>query len=48
LQARTAGNPNWRLDVIDALESNRLQVLSKLAEAGWSLDALRLIVVTHQ
>ncbi|THB83547.1 RNA polymerase, partial [Pantoea allii] len=30
------------------LESNREQVLQSLDEANWRLDALRLIVVTHQ
>ncbi|CCG88319.1 RNA polymerase-associated protein RapA [Erwinia piriflorinigrans] len=48
LQALSAVNPNIRQDEIDALESNRQQVLSNLDEAGWRLDALRLIVVTHQ
>ena len=35
-------------DEIEALESNREQVLANLDDAGWRLDALRLIVVTHQ
>ncbi|WP_053140292.1 RNA polymerase-associated protein RapA [Erwinia billingiae] len=48
LDALSAVNPNIRQDEIDALESNREQVLSALSEAGWRLDALRLIVVTHQ
>lgn len=48
LDALRAVNPNIRQDEIDALESNREQVLSALADAGWRLDALRLIVVTHQ
>ncbi|MCK8178197.1 hypothetical protein, partial [Erwinia amylovora] len=48
LQALSAVNPNIRQDEIDALESNRQQVLSTLDEAGWRLDALRLNVVTHQ
>ena len=48
LQALSAVNPNIRQDEIDALESNREQVLANLDEAGWRLDALRLIVVTHQ
>ena len=48
LDALRAVNPNIRQDEIDALESNREQVLSALSEAGWRLDALRLIVVTHQ
>ncbi|RRZ92161.1 RNA polymerase-associated protein RapA [Erwinia sp. 198] len=48
LQALSAVNPNIRQDEIDALESNREQVLAALDDAGWRLDALRLIVVTHQ
>ncbi|MCP1438183.1 ATP-dependent helicase HepA [Erwinia persicina] len=48
LQALSAVNPNIRQDEIDALESNREQVLAALDSAGWRLDALRLIVVTHQ
>ncbi|WP_455812527.1 RNA polymerase-associated protein RapA [Pseudomonas graminis] len=48
LQALSAVNPNIRQDEMDALENNREQVLANLDEAGWRLDALRLIVVTHQ
>ncbi|WP_158781861.1 RNA polymerase-associated protein RapA [Pantoea sp. BAV 3049] len=48
LDALRAVNPNIRQDEIDALESNREQVLAALNDAGWRLDALRLIVVTHQ
>lgn len=48
LDALRAVNPNIRQDEIDALESNREQVLAALKDAGWRLDALRLIVVTHQ
>jgi len=48
LQALRAVNPNIRDDEIEALESNRAQVLESLSDAGWRLDALRLIVVTHQ
>ncbi|WP_147195157.1 RNA polymerase-associated protein RapA [Pantoea sp. MBD-2R] len=48
LEALSAVNPNIRQDEIDALESNREQVLEALNDAGWRLDALRLIVVTHQ
>ncbi|THD39027.1 RNA polymerase-associated protein RapA, partial [Pantoea sp. R102] len=48
LEALKAVNPNIRDDEVDALESNREQVLASLGEAGWRLDALRLIVVTHQ
>ena len=48
LEALRAVNPNIRQDEIDALESNRDQVLAHLDQASWRLDALRLIVVTHQ
>ncbi|HBQ80203.1 MAG TPA: RNA polymerase-associated protein RapA, partial [Erwinia persicina] len=48
LLALSAVNPNIRQDEIEALESNREQVLANLDDAGWRLDALRLIVVTHQ
>lgn len=41
-------NPNIRDDEISALETNREQVLDALSQATWRLDALRLIVVTHQ
>lgn len=48
LVALKAVNPNIREDEIEALESNRQQVLESLSQANWRLDALRLIVVTHQ
>ena len=48
LQALKAVNPTIREDEIEALESNRQQVLEHLDQANWRLDALRLIVVTHQ
>ncbi|MFS2222978.1 RNA polymerase-associated protein RapA [Pantoea sp. B65] len=48
LEALKAVNPNIRDDEVEALESNRAQVLASLNDAGWRLDALRLIVVTHQ
>ncbi|ORM70551.1 RNA polymerase-associated protein RapA [Pantoea rwandensis] len=48
LEALKAVNPNIRDDEVEALESNREQVLESLGDAGWRLDALRLIVVTHQ
>ena len=35
-------------DELTAIESNRQQVMESLYQAGWRLDALRLIVVTHQ
>ncbi|WP_426816942.1 RNA polymerase-associated protein RapA [Winslowiella sp. 2C04] len=48
LEALRAVNPNIRDDEVEALENNREQVLASLNDAGWRLDALRLIVVTHQ
>ncbi len=48
LEALKAVNPNIRDDELEAIESNRLQVMESLAQASWRLDALRLIVVTHQ
>jgi len=48
LEALRAVNPNIRDDELSAIESNRQQVMESLAQAGWRLDALRLIVVTHQ
>lgn len=48
LQALKAVNPNVRDDEIEALELTRQQVLTNLNEAGWRLDAIRLIVVSHQ
>ena len=48
LEALKAVNPNIREDEIEALETNRTQVLASLNDASWRLDALRLIVVTHQ
>ena len=48
LEALKAVNPNIRDDELAAIESNRQQVLESLDQASWRLDALRLIVVTHQ
>ncbi|PIJ49729.1 RNA polymerase-binding ATPase [Erwinia sp. OLTSP20] len=48
LEALRAVNPNIRDDEVAALETNRQQVLASLSEASWRLDALRLVVVTHQ
>lgn len=48
LEALRAVNPNIRDDEVAALEENREQVLTSLNGAGWRLDALRLVVVTHQ
>ncbi|MEQ9848289.1 RNA polymerase-associated protein RapA [Pectobacterium brasiliense] len=48
LEALKALNPNIREDELTALENQREQVLSNLHEANWRLDAIRLVVVTHQ
>jgi len=48
LNALKAVNPNIRDDEVEALEFNRKQVLLNLNQAGWRLDAIRLVVVTHQ
>ncbi|MEQ9746517.1 RNA polymerase-associated protein RapA [Pectobacterium actinidiae] len=48
LEALKAVNPNIREDELSALENQREQVLSNLHEANWRLDAIRLVVVTHQ
>lgn len=47
-KALRAVNPNIRDDELTAIESNRQQIMESLDQAGWRLDALRLIVVTHQ
>ncbi|MBN3052669.1 RNA polymerase-associated protein RapA [Pectobacterium brasiliense] len=48
LEALKAVNPNIREDELTALENQREQVLSNLHKANWRLDAIRLVVVTHQ
>ncbi|VEA71794.1 RNA polymerase-associated protein rapA [Serratia rubidaea] len=48
LEALKAVNPNIRDDEVETLEFNRKQVLANLNDAGWRLDAIRLVVVTHQ
>ncbi|RLM28169.1 RNA polymerase-binding ATPase [Brenneria alni] len=48
LEALKAVNPNIREDELSALENQREQVLSNLHQANWRLDAIRLVVVTHQ
>ncbi|PWC15673.1 RNA polymerase-associated protein RapA [Brenneria roseae subsp. americana] len=48
LEALKAVNPNIREDELKALEDQREQVLSNLHQANWRLDAIRLVVVTHQ
>lgn len=48
LEALKSVNPTIREDEVDLLASNRQQVLAQLDQANWRLDAIRLIVVTHQ
>jgi len=48
LQALKAVNPTIRDDEIDLLEQHRTEVLDALKQANWRLDAIRLIVVSHQ
>jgi len=48
LQSLKQVNPNIRDDELEALEFNRKQVLTSLNDASWRLDAIRLVVVSHQ
>jgi len=48
LEALKSVNPTIREDEVDMLASNRQLVLAQLDQANWRLDAIRLIVVTHQ
>ncbi|MFT8235792.1 RNA polymerase-associated protein RapA [Proteus mirabilis] len=48
LEALRAVNPNIRDDEVEAIENERTHILNHLDEATWRLDAIRLIVVTHQ
>lgn len=48
LTALKAVNPNIRDDEVELLELNRRDVLDTLQQANWRLDAIRLIVVSHQ
>jgi ATP-dependent helicase HepA len=48
LQALQKVNSAIREDEVTVLQENRQQVLTQLSEASFRLDALRLIVVTHQ
>lgn len=48
LQSLQTVNPTIRDDELVALRDNRQQILDNLAQAGWRLDALRLVVVSHQ
>ncbi|EFE24141.1 ATP-dependent helicase HepA [Edwardsiella tarda ATCC 23685] len=48
LESLKAVNPNIRDDELETLEFTRRKVLETLDQASWRLDALRLIVVSHQ
>ncbi|MGL4860455.1 MAG: RNA polymerase-associated protein RapA, partial [Enterobacteriaceae bacterium] len=48
LEALRAVNPAIRDDELEALARHRQEVASCLQQASWRLDALRLIVVSHQ
>ncbi|WP_347253286.1 RNA polymerase-associated protein RapA [Leminorella grimontii] len=48
LNALKAVNPTIRDDELEAIEQTRQQSLLCLEQATWRLDALRMIVVTHQ
>ncbi|CCW30664.1 RNA polymerase-associated protein rapA [Xenorhabdus nematophila F1] len=48
LEALKAVNPNIRDDELDAIESEHKHVLLNLDQATWRLDAIRLVVVSHQ
>ncbi len=48
LKALKEVNPNIRDDELEAIASNRQQVLNSLNDANWRLDAIRLVVVSHQ
>lgn len=48
LKALKEVNPNIRDDELESVESNRQQVLNSLNDANWRLDAIRLVVVSHQ
>ncbi|MBK5071919.1 RNA polymerase-associated protein RapA [Budviciaceae bacterium CWB-B4] len=48
LNALKAVNPTIRDDELQAIEDNRQQILDCLQQASWRLDAIRMIVVSHQ
>ncbi len=48
LKALKEVNPNIRDDELESVDSNRKQVLANLNDASWRLDAIRLVVVSHQ
>ncbi|MFV9997776.1 MAG: RNA polymerase-associated protein RapA [Arsenophonus endosymbiont of Dermacentor nuttalli] len=48
LAALKSVNPNIRADELSAIEHERQQLLLNIAQANWRLDAIRLVIVTHQ
>ncbi|PHM28979.1 RNA polymerase-associated protein RapA [Xenorhabdus budapestensis] len=48
LEALKAVNPNIRGDELEAIESEHKHLLLNLDQASWRLDAIRLVVVSHQ
>ncbi|WP_237386474.1 RNA polymerase-associated protein RapA [Xenorhabdus sp. Sc-CR9] len=48
LEALKAVNPNIRDDELEAIESEHKHLLLNLDQANWRLDAIRLVVVSHQ
>lgn len=48
LEALRSVNPNIRDEELTTLEQHRTSILDNLNKATWRLDALRLIVVSHQ
>ncbi|MBS0923010.1 RNA polymerase-associated protein RapA [Providencia sp. JGM181] len=48
LEALKAVNPNIRDEELDIIEEERRQLMTNIDQASWRLDAIRLVVVTHQ
>ncbi|CDH05608.1 ATPase associated with RNA polymerase and transcriptional activator [Xenorhabdus bovienii str. oregonense] len=48
LEALKSVNPNIRDDELEAVESEHKHLLLNLDQANWRLDAIRLVVVSHQ
>lgn len=48
LEALKAVNPNIRDEELDIIEEERRQLMTNINQASWRLDAIRLVVVTHQ
>ncbi|WP_369308536.1 RNA polymerase-associated protein RapA [Providencia rettgeri] len=48
LEALKAVNPNIRDEELDIIEDERQQLMTNIDQATWRLDAIRLVIVTHQ